>query len=160
MVRQMVSSSWYQKLRTDVWLPVNRYPNLQSALEDWEAAEPFLRELDQQLTQSVGVGAPLESGELLAPLPRAMQWLDGSVYPSHAALMDKALGIEPDKVAGRPMMYQGVSDTFYSGTEDIPFLSEEHFIDFEGEFGIITDRVPAGTSADQAQQPHQVACSN
>ena len=129
----------------------DRYPNLQSALDDWQAAEPFLRELDQQLKQSVGVGTPLEIGELLAPLPRAMQWLDGSVYPSHAALMDKALGIEPDKVAGRPMMYQGVSDTFYSGTEDIPFLTEEQFIDFEGEFGIITDRVPAGTSAEQAR---------
>ena len=129
----------------------DRYPNLQSAIEDWGTAEPFLRELDHQLAQSVDAGTPLEISDLLAPLPRAMQWLDGSVYPSHAALMDKALGIEPDKVAGRPMMYQGVSDTFYSGTEDIPFLSEEQFIDFEGEFGIITDRVPAGTSAEQAR---------
>lgn len=129
----------------------NAYPNLQSALDDWGAAEPFLRELDKRLEVSSEVGTQLEIDQLLAPLPRAMQWLDGSVYPSHGKLMDKALGIEPDKVAGRPMMYQGVSDTFYSGTEDIPFLSEEQFIDFEGEFGIITDRVPAGTSTEQAR---------
>lgn len=128
-----------------------RYPTLQSALDDWASAEPFLRELDHQLAQSNDAGTPLDINALMAPLPRAMQWLDGSVYPSHAALMDKALGIEPDKVAGRPMMYQGVSDTFYSGSEDIPFLREDQFIDFEGEFGIITDRVPAGTPAAQAR---------
>jgi len=121
-------------------VPGSTYPNLQSAIDDWAAAEPVLRELDRRLKTDEAAG------------PRAVQWLDGSVYPSHSALMDKALGISPDKVVGRPMMYQGVSDTFYSPTEDIPFLSEDQFIDFEGEFGIIVDEVPAGTEAAKASQ--------
>ena len=122
------------------------FPNLQTALEHWDAAEPVLQSLHNELQNSSN-GERLNLSELAAPLPRAWQWLDGSVYPSHAQLMDKALNIEPDKVAGRPMMYQGMSDTFYGPTQDIPFLSEDHFIDFEGEFGIIIDETPAGVSA-------------
>jgi fumarylacetoacetate (FAA) hydrolase len=49
-------------------------------------------------------------------------------------------------------MYQGMSDTFLSATEDVRFPSEELGIDFEGEFGIIVDSVPMGTTADQALQ--------
>ena len=39
-------------------------------------------------------------------------------------------------------MYQGVSDLFYGPRDDIPFPREEDGIDFEGEFGVITDSVP------------------
>ena len=56
--------------------------------------------------------------------------------------MDKVLGVKPDKSSGLPLMYQGVSDTFYAATQDVPFPSEADGIDFEGEFGIITDAVP------------------
>lgn len=48
----------------------------------------------------------------------------------------------------RPLMYQGVSDKFYDGHEDIPFPTEEDWIDFEGEFGVVTDEVKMGTSAE------------
>ena len=47
-------------------------------------------------------------------------------------------------------MYQGVSHIFYSGSADVPAPSEAHNIDFEGEFGIIVDDVPMGTTAEQA----------
>lgn len=49
-------------------------------------------------------------------------------------------------------MYQGVSDRFYGPREDVPFPSIEDGIDFEGEFGVITSRVPMGTSAADVSQ--------
>jgi fumarylacetoacetate (FAA) hydrolase len=50
----------------------------------------------------------------------------------------------------RPLMYQGMSDRFYGPHDDVPFPDESLDIDFEGEFGVITDEVPMGTSAAQA----------
>jgi len=125
-------------------------PTLQYALENWSTVEQKLEDQSKAINADSGAGQSINLSELMAPLPRSWQWLDGSVFPSHSALMDKALGIEPDKVAGRPMMYQGQSDTFYGPLQDVPFVSEEHFIDFEGEFGIIVDSVPAGTKAAEA----------
>ncbi len=117
---------------------------LQEALEQWEAISPRLAAIAR-------FPSPLDPAQLMAPLPRAWQWLDGSVYPSHGALMDKALNIQPDKL-DRPMMYQGVSDRFYGPNDDVPMADEALGIDFEGEFGIITGAVPMGTIADDAGQ--------
>jgi fumarylacetoacetate (FAA) hydrolase len=36
----------------------------------------------------------------------------------------------------------GISDQFYGPHDDIPLPRKEDGIDFEGEFGVITDRVP------------------
>jgi len=47
-------------------------------------------------------------------------------------------------------MYQGVSDTFYAASADIPMRSEADGIDFEGEYGVIVDDVPMGVSAEEA----------
>ena len=115
---------------------------LQAALEDWEAAAPAMAAV-------ASFPEALDPARLLAPLPRAWQWLDGSVYPSHGALMDKALGITPAK-PDFPQMYQGVSDTFYAPRADVPMADEALGIDFEGEFGIIVDAVPMGTPATEA----------
>lgn len=120
---------------------------LQAALEKWTGIESALRDVAQELSDGTPAGVfDLHLDALAAPLPRAWQWLDGSVYPSHGALMDRALNITPEKV-DRPMMYQGVSDCFYGPYDDVPMVDEALGIDFEGEFGIITDRVPAGVSA-------------
>ena len=119
---------------------------LQEALENWD-------DLAAQLAAASNfpdpLPDPLDAGQIMAPLPRAWQWLDGSVYPSHGALMDKALNITPEKV-DRPMMYQGVSDMFYGPNDDVIMADEALGIDFEGEFGIITDYVPMGTTAAEA----------
>lgn len=111
---------------------------LQEALEDWVAVAP-------QLAAASNFPDPLDAGQILAPLPRAWQWLDGSVYASHGALMDKVIGIDKPPVDW-PLMYQGVSNKFYAPTEDVRMADEALQIDFEGEFGIITDAVPMGTS--------------
>jgi fumarylacetoacetate (FAA) hydrolase len=113
---------------------------LQEAIENWDIVAP-------QLAAISNFDLPLEG--VAAPLPRAWQWLDGSVFASHGALMDKMLGIDKPKV-DFPLMYQGVSDKFYGPTDDVVMASESLGIDFEGEFGIITDFVPMGTSAADA----------
>lgn len=117
---------------------------LQAALDNWDAIAPALAAI-------TAFPEPLDLARLLAPLPRAWQWLDGSVYPSHGALMDKALGVAPLK-ADFPLMYQGVSDTFYAPTADVPMADEALGIDFEGEFGVIVSEVPMGTPVGQAHK--------
>ncbi len=120
---------------------------LQAALDNWAAAEPQLRTLAAKLDQ--GEGSPVSDTRYLAPLPRAWQWLDGSAFKSHGDLMEKVFGIDP-LPPGKPLMYQGMSHRFLSATEDVEFMREEDDIDFEGEFGIVTDDVPMGTSPEDA----------
>lgn len=127
-------------------------PNLQTALESWNTLEAPLRALFEQLENGALAGEPFDAANALAPLPRAWQWLDGSVYASHGALMDKVIGIDKPPVAW-PLMYQGVSSKFYAPTEDVVMADEALGIDFEGEFGIITTQVPMGTDA-AAAAPH------
>ena len=115
---------------------------LQEALENWLAIAP-------QLAAATNFPDPLDVTQIVAPLPRAWQWLDGSVYASHGALMDKVIGIDKPTVDW-PLMYQGVSDKFYGPAEDVRMPDEALGIDFEGEFGVIVDAVPMGTSAEDA----------
>lgn len=115
---------------------------MQQALEHWDKVAPAMAAVTEFAEE-------LKLSALLAPLPRAWQWLDGSVYSSHGALMDKALGFDAFK-PDWPRMYQGVSDTFFAPRADVPMADEALGIDFEGEFGIITDAVPLGTSAAEA----------
>ena len=130
------------------YLP-DAYSTMQSALDDWAAAEPLLRSTFARL--EAGEGEPLSGVTLLAPLPRAWQWLDGSAFKSHGDLMAKAIGHAPLPLE-KPLMYQGLSHRFLGPTEDAEFLREDDGIDFEGEFGIITDDVPMGTSAGDAME--------
>ena len=120
---------------------------LQDAIERWQHVEPALRSLADRLER--GEGEALDHDSLLAPLPRAWQWLDGSAFPQHGKLMQKAFDLPPIET-DRPLMYQGLSDCFLPGHGDVAFPSEADGIDFEGEFGVITDAVPMGTPASDA----------
>jgi fumarylacetoacetate (FAA) hydrolase len=120
---------------------------LQQAVERWTETEPALRMMAERLEQ--GEGDPLDQSRLLAPLPRAWQWLDGSAFPQHGELMQKAFNLPPIET-DRPLMYQGMSDRFLSGTQEVALPSEADGIDFEGEFGVITDAVPMGITPAQA----------
>lgn len=112
---------------------------LQLLLEDWDALAPALAGITE-------FPHPLDPAQQLAPLPRAWQWLDGSAFAAHARLMEVAFGTDPI-TTDKPLMYQGLSDRFYGPFDDIPFRSEADGIDFEGEFAVIVDHVPMGTSA-------------
>jgi fumarylacetoacetate (FAA) hydrolase len=123
---------------------------LQAALEGWESVEAALQAEYEAL--NAGGGTPFNPANALAPLPRAWQWLDGSAFDSHGDLMQKVFNLPPLDTEGRPLMYQGVSDRFYPPLAQVKFPSEDDGIDFEGEFGILTDAVPMGTWAEAARR--------
>jgi fumarylacetoacetate (FAA) hydrolase len=123
-------------------------PTLQAALDDWTRAQPQLARLYADLNAGNASGAfALDQSALDAPLPRAWQWLDGSVFPQHGKLMAKAFS-RPLIDHGFPLMYQGMSHRFHGTGEAVAFVSEHDNIDFEGEFAVITGDVPLG--ADRA----------
>ena len=122
-------------------------PNLLAAMENWDVVRPALMAAAERLAAGEGLAAM----EFRAPMPRSWQWLDGSAFEKHGELMQIAFGLDPIET-DRPLMYQGMSDRFYGPTDDIPFPSEEDGIDFEGEFGVIVDAVPMGTSASDAMK--------
>lgn len=120
---------------------------LQEALDNWERVEPALRTVADRL--EAGRGDAFAVKDLMAPLPRAWQWLDGSAFPNHGALMQQAFGLPPIET-DKPLMYQGMSHLFLAPSEDVPLPSEADGIDFEGEFGVITGEVPMGCPAEEA----------
>jgi len=124
-------------------------PNLLAAVEDWDALGGIMQEIAQRLDS--GEGETLDPSRCAAPLPRSWQWLDGSAFSTHGELMQIAFGLDPIE-SEKPLMYQGISDRFYGPTDDVPLPSMEHGIDFEGEFGVIVDHVPMGTSAANAMK--------
>lgn len=94
--------------------------------------------------------APYHAGNFAAPLPRAYQFLDGSAYVNHVALVRQARGAEmPASFWTDPLMYQGGSDGFLAATDDI--VGEEAWgIDFEGEIAVITGPVQRGANRAEA----------
>jgi fumarylacetoacetate (FAA) hydrolase len=120
---------------------------LQAALERWPVVAPRLAALADHLVQDEG--QPTAAARFAAPLPRAWQWLDGSAFASHGALMQKAFALPPIET-DLPLMYQGMSHQFLGPRDDVPLPSEADGIDFEGEFAIVTDAVPMGVAAADA----------
>lgn len=127
-------------------------PTLQVAVEQWSRVEADLRGCYDALNRGEAAGAfDFDPGRVMAPLPRAWQWLDGSCFLSHGELMQRAFHLEPiEGVEHTPLMYQGAGDDFLGPRQDIPLPSEAHGIDFEGEFAVLVDEVPMGCTAEQA----------
>ncbi|MCC7101415.1 MAG: fumarylacetoacetate hydrolase family protein [Rubrivivax sp.] len=126
-------------------------PTMQQALERWAEVEPALRDLQRSLDAGSAEGIRrFDAAAACAPLPRAWQWLDGSAYRSHGDLMSTVFKLDKPPSDERPLMYQGVSDRFLAPTADVPLPSADDGIDFEGEFGVITDAVPMGASRAEA----------
>jgi fumarylacetoacetate (FAA) hydrolase len=136
-------------------IAVSVAPTLQQAIETWSVSEPKLQGLSADLNAGHAAGSfALQPAQLSSPLPRAWQWLDASAFHSHGDLMEKVFKLEPppDKRT-IPLMYQGAGDDFLGPVDDVPLPSADDGMDFEGELGIIVDRVPMGTTAAQAG-PH------
>jgi fumarylacetoacetate (FAA) hydrolase len=127
-------------------------PTLQQALENWSASEPKLRSLYSDINEGHAAGSfPLDTAQLSAPLARAWQWLDASAFHSHGDLLEKVFKLDPpaDKRV-IPLMYQGAGDDFLGPCDDVPLPSEQDGMDFEGEVGVIVDRVPMGSGVEAA----------
>jgi fumarylacetoacetate (FAA) hydrolase len=127
-------------------------PTLQAALDDWGRLEPALRRAALELESGRGVDAiPFDPARVMAPLPRAHHWVDGSAYVNHVELVRKARGAEmPSSFWTDPLVYQGGSDDLLGPMDDAPFASEEFGIDLEAEVATITGDVPMATRAADA----------
>ena len=128
-------------------------PTLQSVLDDWGRIAPRLEETAVALEAGAAHGSiPFDPTTVLAPLPRAHHWVDGSAYVNHVELVRKARGAEmPQSFWTDPLVYQGGSDDFIAPTADVPVPSEDYGIDFEAEVAVITDDVPMGTTTADAR---------
>jgi len=134
-------------------------PTLQAALDDWDRAEPRLRQLAEDLDAGRAPAEPAEPWRFHAPLPRAYEWVDGSTYLSHVRLARKARGAEPPPtLATDPLVYQGGSGVLLGPTEDIPLPDESWGLDFEGEVCVVLGDVPQGTAAAQAGRFIRLLC--
>ncbi|MBV8800149.1 MAG: fumarylacetoacetate hydrolase family protein [Alphaproteobacteria bacterium] len=127
---------------------------LQHVMDHWAEAAPRLMRVYDLLNEGEVAGQKsFGSRDCAAPLPRAYQWADGSAYVTHVELVRKARGAEmPPSFWTDPLMYQGGSDSFLGPCDPIPAADEAWGIDFEGEVAVITDDVPMGIDAADAEK--------
>lgn len=125
---------------------------LQQALSRWADVESRLQTRYRELNDGLlDAAQPLSSFSLIAPLPRAWQWLDGSCFLNHGHLMQKAFHLDPIEDMDKfPLVYQGAGDNFSGPTDPLVTPDPTLGADFEGEFGVIIDTVPVGASAQEA----------
>jgi len=125
---------------------------LQAALDDWAHAAPRLDAARAALDAHAWRDAePFDPRAALAPLPRAYQFADASVYRHHAQLMYRWRQQPlPPRYEDEPLVYQGGSDVILAPCEDIVARDVAHGIDFEAEIAVITRHVPMGVDADAA----------
>lgn len=140
-----------RKLATCVRVP-HIAKTLQQAIETWSTTAPKLQSVYDLLNAGKAEGAePFWPQRAESPLPRAYQFLDGSVYLSHMRKARRARGAEmPPNFETEPLMYQAVSDGFIGPVDDMPLPTDELGVDMEAEVAVILDDVPMGVTADQA----------
>ncbi|WHT39143.1 fumarylacetoacetate hydrolase family protein [Myroides sp. mNGS23_01] len=125
---------------------------MQAALDQWATKEALLKEVYDNLNAGkLSNTIDFTTAKVMAPIPRAYHWADGSAYVTHVELVRKARNAElPESFWTDPLMYMGASDAFIGATDDIEIENEAWGIDFESEVAVITDDVPPGVSADEA----------
>lgn len=125
---------------------------LQQALERWSEVAAPLALVAQELEAGMCADAfAFDTLQAASPLPRAYQFLDGSVYLHHMEKARKARGAAmPPNYKTDPLMYQGLSDAFCGPHDPLLLPDESLELDYEAEIAIVTDEVPMGTTVDQA----------
>jgi fumarylacetoacetate (FAA) hydrolase len=123
-------------------------PTLQAALDDWERVQPQLRALSAELALGRCASEPVDPARLLAPLPRAYEWVDGSAYINHIVLVRRARGAQPPaSLRSDPLVYQGGSGVLLGPRAPLVLGQPEWGLDFEAEVAVILGDTPAGTTA-------------
>ena len=126
-------------------------PTLQAALDDWDRLAPALAAIAAGLERGEGDAQAFDPAQCAAPLPRAYQWLDGSAYVNHVALVRQARGAEmPASFWTDPLMYQGGSDVMLGPCDPVPLADEAWGIDLEAEVVVVLGDVPMGATRDEA----------
>ena len=126
-------------------------PTLQAALDDWDALSPKLSALAADLEAGKLESQAVDPKLLMAPLPRAYEWVDGSAYINHIVLVRKARGAEPpETLKTDPLVYQGGSGVLLALTQDIELPDAAWGLDFEAEVCVILGDTPRGVQAADA----------
>ncbi|HEX5392749.1 MAG TPA: fumarylacetoacetate hydrolase family protein [Rhodocyclaceae bacterium] len=126
-------------------------PTMQFALENWDAVVPALQARYQALNDAAVPSAfAFDPAAVMAPLPRTYQFVDGSAFLNHGNIMKEAFKVTVKDVEGVPILVQRQGDAFAGPCDDYPFPTEADDGDFEGEFAVILDDVPAGVSTEDA----------
>lgn len=128
-------------------------PTLQAALDLWDEVAPKLQKLADQLEAGTVKSSPFDATKLMAPLPRAYEWVDGSAYLNHVILVRKARKAEPPPTLKTdPLVYQGGSSEMLGPTQDIVARDEKFGVDFESEVAVVLGDTPMGTTAADASK--------
>jgi len=125
---------------------------MQAALDNWAGTQSKLQAVYEDLNSNkLSDTFDFTAVKVMAPLPRAYHWADGSAYVTHVELVRKARNAElPESFWTDPLMYMGASDAFIGANDDIEIENEEWGIDFESEVAVFTDDVPAGVDSTTA----------
>jgi fumarylacetoacetate (FAA) hydrolase len=137
-------------------------PTLQAALDRWDVVEPRLRERAAALAAGTLASEAFDAAAVMAPLPRAYEWVDGSAYLNHVILVRKARKAEPPATLRTdPLIYQGGGGDMLAPRQAIPLADESWGCDFEGEICVVLGDVPIGaTAADAARHVRLVGICN
>lgn len=128
-------------------------PHLQAALDDWERSEPQLRGLASGIEGGEVEAVELHPERLMAPLPRAYEWVDGSAFLNHVRLVRKARGAEPPPTLETdPLVYQGGSGEMLGPRQNIRLGDPSWGLDFEAEVCVILGDTPQATTAADADR--------
>jgi fumarylacetoacetate (FAA) hydrolase len=127
-------------------------PTMQFAIEHWAQVEAALtRTYDALNAGQLPNAFTFDPAQAMSPLPRTHQFVDASAFLNHGKIIDEAYNITVKKLPGIPVMVQRQSDDFWGPCDDYPILTEADNGDFEGEFAVVVDDTPMGSSAVQAQ---------
>lgn len=126
-------------------------PTMQFAIEHWHWVEPELRALYAALNAGSAADAfGFDPSQAMAPLPRTHQFVDASAFLHHGDIMERAYHLTVKRPAGVPILIQRQGDDFAGPCDDYPLIEADQG-DFEGEYAVIVDDIPMGSSAAQAQ---------
>lgn len=127
-------------------------PTLQGAIDSWQQHQEALSRLSERLRSGAVQGHTLDPTRLLAPLPRAYEWVDASAYLNHVRLVRKARGAAPPPgLTKDPLVYQGGSGVLLGARSPVPLPDPEWGLDFEGEVSVVLADVPRGLTAHEAE---------
>lgn len=126
---------------------------MQFAVEHWEWVAPGLRALSDALNEGRAADAfGFDPAQAMAPLPRTHQFVDASAFLNHGEIMERAFNLTVKRPEGVPILVQRQGDDFRGARQDYELLGADEQCDFEGEFAVIVDDVPLGSSPARCEQ--------
>jgi fumarylacetoacetate (FAA) hydrolase len=122
-----------------------------TALQNWGEYKNEIKKIYEALNEGNQKNAfDLDLDQCQAPITNGPGFYDGSAFLSHVVRARRARGDQmPESAKVTPLMYQGVSDNQLSWNAPLKLLNPAYGGDFEGEFAVIVDDVPAETKPDQ-----------